>query len=76
MTDPFVLALIERQEREGLGSNEFARKLGVSPTYWSRARRGDREVGRPLIRGALAAYPDLAPLLVPKVTISTVDRAN
>lgn len=72
MDDPFVLALLERQEAEGLSIREFAQKLGVSASYWSRASRGDREVGRPLIKGALAAYPDLAPLLVPSVPTGTL----
>lgn len=63
MSDPFILALIERQEAERLSYREFADKIGVSASYWSRVRGGTREAGRPLIRGALAVYPDLAPLL-------------
>jgi transcriptional regulator with XRE-family HTH domain len=34
----------EERHKKGLGLNEFARRLGVSPAYWSRV---EREVEKP-----------------------------
>lgn len=60
MTDPLVAKLVEIQDREGLNGVEFARRLGVHTSYWHLVRQGDRGVGRKLLDGALAAFPEFA----------------
>lgn len=69
MPEPFVAALIERQERDRLSNQQFAEQLGVERSYWSRVRRGERRAARRLINGALRMDPSLAPLLADPLTI-------
>ena len=71
MPEPFVAALIERQERDCLSDQQFAEQLGVDRSYWFRVRRGDRRAARRLINGALRLDPSLAPLLADPLTIGT-----
>jgi len=68
--DPFVMALIERQEKLDVSGDEFARLIGVTAAYWSLARRGKRGIGRKLIDGALAAFSDLSYPCAQSLTIS------
>jgi transcriptional regulator with XRE-family HTH domain len=35
----FGLTVREKRTREGIGLNDFAERLGVSPAYWSRVER-------------------------------------
>lgn len=51
--------LIARQRREGLSERQFAQRIGVAPATWNEAKTGKRPVGLAIMRGALAAYPDL-----------------
>lgn len=67
--EPFVQALLERQAQEGISGNAFARRLGVDSSMWSLVSRGERRAARKVIDGALRLYPDLAPLLVPELSI-------
>lgn len=76
MAEPFVAALIERQQRDQLSDRVFADQLGVNRSYWSRVRRGERRAARQLINGALRLDPTLAPLLADMVTISTINGAK
>ncbi len=68
--EPFVKALLERQADEGMSGNAFARRLGVEPATWSLVARGKRRAARTVIDGALRLYPDLAPLLIPELSIN------
>jgi hypothetical protein len=69
MNDPLVAKLIEIQESEGLNGVEFARRLGVHTSYWHLVRQGDRGVGRKLLDGALAAFPEFAAFYARRLTI-------
>jgi len=35
----FGLTVRDKRTREGIGLNDFAERLGVSPAYWSRVER-------------------------------------
>lgn len=56
---PLVTALIAQQEAEELGSNAFARKLGVDKGTWSNVRRGLEEPTGAIFAAAFRAYPDV-----------------
>lgn len=58
--DAVVDWLIKAQEKEGLGSNAFARKLGINAGHWSKVRRGEETMGRKLLESALRIYPELS----------------
>lgn len=51
--------LKSKQQAEGISNAEFARKLGISRSYWTMFKNGDRV--RPtylLLQSAIRAYPD------------------
>ena len=52
-----------RRENEGLSQEVFAAALGISPSVYSRVRRGHYPAGGRLIKGALRRYPELATVL-------------
>lgn len=57
--------LLERlraeKARRGLSHREFATLLGVPSSTWSNAAIGLRPLNNRIVRGALKAFPDLAP---------------
>lgn len=57
--DPYVRALVDRQITLGITADEFARRLGIHPSYWSLICAGKRGIGIKLINGGLAAFPDI-----------------
>lgn len=58
--EPVVVWLNKAQKEEGLGSNAFARKLGINAGHWSKVRRGEESMGRKLLEAALRLYPELS----------------
>lgn len=60
----FVLAIDQRRQQLGLTHEALAKRLGCSPSAWSRALSGDTDVSCPVILGALREWPDLAFSLV------------
>lgn len=73
--DPFLAELVERERSSQLTAERFAHDvLRVSPGLWSRTKRGQRNVGATLIRGALRAFPELAVLLSASLTTGNADR--
>ena len=72
----------EKREQANLPMNEFARKLDISPAYWSRI---ERELEKPpkdelIVRAATEAFPDSVEISLMFVdgqgwcTAITVDR--
>lgn len=76
MVEPLVLKLIERQEAEGISGAAFARRLGITKSYWWKVSHGDQLAGRKIVDGALSAYPDLVSLLVPVSSIGNDASTN
>lgn len=54
-----VTALVKKQESDGLGSNAFARRLGVDKATWSRVRRGEMQPSAAIYSAAMRVFPDL-----------------
>jgi transcriptional regulator with XRE-family HTH domain len=50
--------------RRGLSHREFAALLGVPSSTWSNAAIGVRPLNNRIVRGALKAFPELAPAAV------------
>jgi transcriptional regulator with XRE-family HTH domain len=46
MTMSFGASVRERRMAEGIGLNDFAERLGVSPAYWSRVEREQENAPR------------------------------
>jgi hypothetical protein len=56
-----IAFLQAKQQQEGLSDARYAReRLRVSPALYSQVLSGHRGLGRKLICGAFAAYPDPA----------------
>lgn len=64
----FVLRLDGWRQELGRGHNAFARYLGISPSHWSKVRRGERNVGPALITRVLRERPDLSALVAGEFT--------
>ncbi len=60
MRGALVRELCRRQAEAGEADGEFAARLGVSRALWNLIRRGRQPLTVATLRGALAAYPDLA----------------
>ena len=59
MNSQFATHLMRRQGDET--DDVFAKRLGISRTYWAHIRAGRRRPSLRVIRAALAAFPELAP---------------
>ena len=59
----FVEAVEQKRLGEAMSQAEFARRLGVSPSMWSRIRAGKQEAPRQLLLRLIARWPDLALVL-------------
>jgi transcriptional regulator with XRE-family HTH domain len=60
MDDPVVAKLLEIRNRERLSTAAMARRIGVDQSYLHLVFRGERGVGRKLLDGAIAAFPEVA----------------
>jgi transcriptional regulator with XRE-family HTH domain len=47
------------QRERGLSDRDFAKLLGTSSGMWNQIKNGEREMGRKLLAGVLAAFPEL-----------------
>lgn len=54
--------LVEKQTSEALSNRAFALRLGISPALWTKTRNSKRRIRDAVLRGAIRAYPDLAPV--------------
>ena len=63
--------LVRRQA--GTSGREFARKLGISESYWSLIKRGERPLTLAVIERALREFPDLAPLFAAELVQRDAD---
>ncbi len=75
MSDVVVRELVRLQELEALSGEQFAAKIGIPGSEWSRVRRGLRGLGMESYVRALAVYPHLGELLTQAVTLREPDRA-
>lgn len=48
-----------RARQAGLGDADFAARLGISQSYWTRIKHGQRPVTLTVARAAIAQWPDL-----------------
>lgn len=76
MEDPIVARLAVIREREGLSTAAMARRIGVDQSYLHLVFRGDRGVGRKMLDGALAAFPELREVHAQALTISHADLVD
>ncbi len=53
--------LTQLQTTLNLSDRDFAKRLGVSRTMWTRTRLGQRPIRFELLAGAVRAFPDLKP---------------
>lgn len=60
--------LAEKQRDLGVSDGQFAATLGVTRTRWNGVKNGRADPGYKLIRGALKAFPELAPLVAQAMT--------
>src|SRR6266571_2675282 len=58
----FLEQLVQRQGNTS--GRDFADRLGISESYWSLIRRGERSLSLTVIERALQEFPDLAPYFV------------
>src|SRR5437763_11367745 len=58
----FLEQLVQRQGNTS--GREFADRLGISESYWSLIRRGERALSLTVIERAIQEFPDLAPHFV------------
>jgi transcriptional regulator with XRE-family HTH domain len=63
--------LIRRQA--GSSGRDFARRLGISESYWSLIKRGERPLTLPVIERALREFPELAPLFAAELAQRDAD---
>jgi transcriptional regulator with XRE-family HTH domain len=56
---PFGQIVRARRKEKGIGLNELAERLGLSPAYWSRIERGHEKPPRDEIIERVAAILDL-----------------
>jgi hypothetical protein len=56
-TPQILLDLISEQNIFGDSDTKFARKLGVSRSYWTFVRTGKRQIGYALFKGIVQAFP-------------------
>lgn len=75
MRDVVVQELVRLQDLERLSGEQFARKLGIPASEWSRVRRGLRGLGMESYVRALRVYPHLGEMLTQAVTLGNVPNA-
>lgn len=76
MRDPVVAKLLEIRDRESLSTAAMARRIGVDQSYLHLVFRGERGVGRKLLDGAIAAFPEVAEAHARPLTIRHDLMAN
>lgn len=76
MEDPVVAKLLEIRKREQLSTAAMARRIGVDQSYLHLVFRGERGVGRKMLDGAIAAFPEVADAHARPLTIRHGDVAN
>ncbi len=69
MGDPIAAKLREIRAREGLTTAALARQIGVDSSYLHLVFRGERDIGRKMLDGAIVAYPEVADVYAQALTI-------
>ncbi len=71
MRSELILRLRGRQQALELTDLQMAERLGVSRAYWQAVRTGRRQGNITLLRGILAAFPELTRLALAYLEDST-----
>jgi transcriptional regulator with XRE-family HTH domain len=69
MRDAIAAKLLEIRDREGLTTAALARRIGVDSSYLHLVFRGEREIGRKMLDGAIVAFPEVADVYAQSLTI-------
>jgi len=54
-----VTEMVSAQKKYGLSDRAFARRLGISHSYWISLRQGKKGPGRKFVVGVMNAFPFL-----------------
>ena len=54
-----VAEMVSAQKKYGLSDRAFARRLGISHSYWISLRQGKKGPGRKFVVGVMNAFPFL-----------------
>jgi len=76
MRDPIADTLLEIRDREGLSTAAMARLLRVDQSYLHLVFRGERNVGRKMLDGAVRAFPEVRDAHARTLTISLDNEAT
>ncbi len=63
VVSPLVKALQYRQTNLGASNKEFAKLLGISPSYWSGLCKGKSKVGLKIIQATIDTFPELESII-------------